>query len=303
MEGRLILQILIVTCFWWNSMSRPSSHNQLPSLLRTVVDDQTDVAYEVKPYSSISGPNGYCVDVKDSDYHDGNPIILWPCKSGQANQIWTFKSDGTLRSNGKCLTTYAFRPGSYIMIYNCDTAAKDANIWELQSDGVIMNPKSGLVLTALPATVGTTLTLETSISSSFQTWRVDNSTRPRLASIIGFNSLCLQATENAVWVAECDSSNERQQWLLYPDGTIRPKQNSNGCLSYNNLVDGKVVVLTCWLGPSSQRWLFSDSGTILNERVNLVMDVKRSDPSLKEIIVWKATGNPNQNWEISPLAY
>ncbi|WCJ21967.1 Beta-galactoside-specific lectin 1 [Euphorbia peplus] len=294
MEWKMMLWLLVATSFGWNSVAISFIRNDV---------DYTQLKSTDQPYSRISGPNGYCVDVKDGNYSDGNPIILWPCKSGpDINQLWAFQSDGTIRSNGMCLASDGFHEGSNIVIYNC--TKKAYNIWSLGQDGEVLNPSSGLVLTAISGAVWTELALHTSVSSSFQTWRVGNDTKPRLVSISGFRGLCMQAKNNAVWIEECESSkNGGKHWLIYPDGTIRPQKNPNGCLSYHNLVNRRIVVLFCGLGPSSQRWLFTENGTILNERSNLVMDVKGSDPSLKEIIVYPATGKPNQKWNVIPLSY
>nr|GFC40624.1 ribosome-inactivating protein [Tanacetum cinerariifolium] len=58
-----------------------------------------------EPTTNIVGRDGQCVNVKDSQYYNGNFIILGACGNAQRNQLWTFKSDGTIRSNRKCLTS------------------------------------------------------------------------------------------------------------------------------------------------------------------------------------------------------
>ncbi|WCJ21968.1 Beta-galactoside-specific lectin 1 [Euphorbia peplus] len=292
MEWKMMLWLFVATSFGWSSMARSSS------FIRNVVD-YTQLKSTDEPYAQISGPNGYCVDVKDANYQDGYPIILWPCKTRlDINQLWAFQSDGTVQSNGMCLASDGFDEGSNIVIYNC---TRNAVTWSLGQDGEILNPFSGLVLTAIQGAVGTKLSLHTSVSSSFQTWRVGNDTNPRLVLITGLRGLCLQTKDNAVWIEDCESSNNAEKnWLLYPDGTIRPQQNPNGCVSYNP-VNRRIITLFCGLEPTSQRWLFTENGTLLNERANLVMDVARSDPSLKEISLYGYTGNANQKWEVIPL--
>ncbi|KAK1370573.1 Ribosome-inactivating protein [Heracleum sosnowskyi] len=67
-----------------------------------------------EPTIRIVGRNGLCADVRDGFYIDGNSIILWPCKSNEdVNQLWTLKAEGTIRSNGKCLTTRGGQTGGY----------------------------------------------------------------------------------------------------------------------------------------------------------------------------------------------
>nr|GFC69790.1 ribosome-inactivating protein [Tanacetum cinerariifolium] len=58
-----------------------------------------------EPTINIVRRDGQCVNVKDSQYYNGNFIILGACGNAQRNQLWTFKSNGTIRSNGKCLTS------------------------------------------------------------------------------------------------------------------------------------------------------------------------------------------------------
>nr|GFA09982.1 lectin precursor [Tanacetum cinerariifolium] len=69
--------------------------------------------------------DGQCVNVKDSQYYNGNFIILGACENAQRNQLWTFKSNGTIRSNGKCLTSGYGGWGAYIMIAN----GANARVW------------------------------------------------------------------------------------------------------------------------------------------------------------------------------
>ncbi|WCJ33728.1 Beta-galactoside-specific lectin 3 [Euphorbia peplus] len=269
-------------------MSRPSSDKKFQSLLKNQVD-----ASEV--ISKISGPNAFCWSI--ASYFDYEvPVYIDNCDPEKfPNMLWTLRSDGTLRScDIYCLSTPQNTPGSYLILEECiDTVPKDTTIWELR-DGLIMNPASGLVVTAVSGSKKTYLSLESNTFSSFQTWRVNNNTHPSLVTIIGMNSLCLQVTGNAVWVEACHEAKLGQQWYTYPDGTIRPLQNQSECLTYN--IDKLVVTMTCGHEPSRERWLFTQSGTILNEKDKVVIDVKSSRPSLKEIIVYRANGGANQRW-------
>ncbi|XP_010922360.1 ricin [Elaeis guineensis] len=273
--------------------------SQFSPLIRSVVaEDDGDTCAHPEPTTRISGRNGLCVDVRDGQYNDGNPIQLWPCKSNtDANQLWTLKRDGTIRSNGKCLTTYGYSPGSYVMIYDCTTAVTDATRWEVWDNGTIINPRSALVLSAESGNSGTTLTVETNIYASRQGWLASNNTQPFVASIVGFMDLCLETDGTGVWVGNCASNKVEQKWALYADGSIRPQQNQDRCLTSNDLLQGtNITVVSCSPGSSGQRWVFTNDGTILNLKQGLVMDVKGSDPSLKQIILWPFTGNPNQKW-------
>ncbi|XP_058220732.1 ribosome-inactivating protein PMRIPt-like [Rhododendron vialii] len=247
----------------------------------------------------ISGRDGLCVDVRDGRDNDGNPIQLWPCGQ-QSNQQWTFQTDGTIRSLGKCMTTYGYSPGVYITIFNCGTAAQNATKWSLSSDGTITNPHSGLVLTANQAAQGTILTVETNVHAASQGWRVlGEEVNPTVTTIIGFNDLCMQANNDnsRVWLESCVDSRQQQQWALYGDGTIRVNSDHNLCLTSDGHSSLDVIIILRCQGWGNQRWVFnSTDGTILNPNAKLVMDVKESNVSLRQIILYQPTGNPNQRW-------
>ncbi|KAJ4833015.1 hypothetical protein Tsubulata_001701 [Turnera subulata] len=263
-----------------------------------VANDYDETCLEPEPTIRIIGRNGLCVDVSGDDYTDGNPIILYTCKSTEsANQLWTLKRDGTIQSKGKCLTTYNYGPESYVMIYNCSTAAKSTTLWVLDA-GSIINPESLLSLSAESASIGTILAVEPNMYASRQGWLLSNSTEPFVTSIVGFKDLCLQVKGSAVWIEECASNKIEQQWGLYADGTIRPQRTNYKCLTCNNRFEGAtVIIINCTRnGWSSQRWMFKNDGTIMNVYSGLVMEVKESDLSLQQIIIGPPTGTPNQKW-------
>lgn len=252
-----------------------------------------------EPTTNIIGRDGQCVDVRDNQYNNGNPIILWACGNAQRNQLWTFKSDGTIRSNGMCLTTYGYAPGNYIMIYDCDAAVREATQWTLYNAGTIMNPRSGLVIAAETSTQGTVLTVAEDNNSSRQAWSAGKFTQPTINYISGFQEMCLQANgANArVWLANCVIGTEpRQQWALYGDRTIRLYSDHTLCVTSDGHESlDRIILLKCQ-GWGNQRWTFMADGTILNPNARLVMDVRESDVSLQEIILYQPTGNPSQNW-------
>lgn len=272
--------------------------SQFSPLIRSFVDND-DIYCEIpEPTILISGPNGRCVDVKDGKYNNGNPIILWSCNSpATVNQLWTLKRDGTIRSNGKCLTTYGYNAGSYMMIYDCNTAAAPATRWELWTNGSIINPHSTLALNAESGNGGTTLTADENTYATAQGWLASNNTEPFVTSIVGLMDLCMHGNQSSVWLEECVSNKAEQKWAFYSDGSIRPQQNKETCLTSSTDVQGaNVIIVSCSAGRSSQRWVFRNDGTILNLANGFVMDVRGSDPTYKQIIVYKFHGDPNQKW-------
>ncbi|XP_027352709.1 agglutinin-1 [Abrus precatorius] len=276
----------------------PPNANQSPLLIRSVVEQSKICSSHYEPTVRIGGRDGLCVDVSDNAYNNGNPIILWKCKDQlEVNQLWTLKSDKTIRSKGKCLTTYGYAPGNYVMIYDCSSAVAEATYWDIWDNGTIINPKSGLVLSAESSSMGGTLTVQKNDYRMRQGWRTGNDTSPFVTSIAGFFNLCMEAHGNSMWLDVCDITKEEQQWAVYPDGSIRPVQNTNNCLTSEEHKQGATIVMMgCSNAWASQRWVFKSDGTVYNLYDDMVMDVKSSDPSLKQIILWPYTGNANQMW-------
>ncbi|KAL2898898.1 Abrin-a, partial [Bienertia sinuspersici] len=208
------------------------------------------------PKVHITGYNGLCVSVNNGDYHNGNSIVLSECKQGQESQLWSLRSlDQTIRSKGKCLTTYGYKPGHYIMIYDCDTAVPDATKWQINSNvGQIINPKSKLSLTAKKddSTGVYNLVVDQYQYITRQVWYPTNNTNPPVAKIVGLDSLCLTlyGTER-VQMERCDQNIKDKKWAVYPDGSIRPEQHRGRCLKYEN-----VITLGACGGWSDERWMF-----------------------------------------------
>nr|CAM33270.1 monomeric lectin Llm precursor [Sambucus ebulus] len=250
---------------------------------------------------NIIGRDGLCVDVRNGYDTDGTPIQLWPCGS-QRNQRWTFYEDGTIQSMRKCMTANGLNSGSYIMIFNCSTAAEDAIKWEVTIDGSIINPSSGLVMTAPRAASRTILLLENNILAASQGWTVSNDIQPNVTSIVGYKEMCLQANgeNNNVWMENCDGSVQ-QQWALFGDRTIRVNSSRGLCVTSNGYVSKDLIIILKCQGLASQRWLFNSDGSVVNPNTTLVMDVRRSNVSLREIILYPSTGNPNQKWRTEVL--
>nr|GFB82370.1 ribosome-inactivating protein [Tanacetum cinerariifolium] len=96
------------------------------SAIRMPVPVADEQCPDGEPTTNIVRRDGQCVNVKDSQYYNGNFIILGACGNAQRNQLRTFKSDGTIRSNGKCLTSGYGSWGAYIMIFDCDIVPEAA---------------------------------------------------------------------------------------------------------------------------------------------------------------------------------
>ncbi|MER5639111.1 RICIN domain-containing protein [Kitasatospora sp. NPDC002227] len=95
----------------------------------------------------ITGINGLCADDSGASTANGNPIIVYGCGAGAANQQWTVRPDGTLRTLGKCMdiTGGNTADGTLVELYDCNAGAAN-QVWQPQPNGTLKNPKSGKCL-------------------------------------------------------------------------------------------------------------------------------------------------------------
>lgn len=247
--------------------------------------------------ATIIGQNGFCVDASNRLHQDDNSIILYRC-GYQSNQEWTFLSDKTIRYSNKCLT---FDTSRFVVLYNCSEVEKKSNIrWNVAIDGTISNPSSGLVLTTNPSTNSSQLIVEVNKFTTSQGWRVGNYVEPLTGSIIGLEEMCLEATNNNtnVWLEKCVKNKAEQYWAVYGDGSIRVNSKRNLCVSSSsNRILALIIIEEC-NGTSNQRWNFLANGAILNPETKMVMDVYRFMVSRKKNILYRKTGERNQEWAL-----
>ncbi len=126
-----------------------------------------------------SGYNGYCLDDKNGDTSDGNPIDLWSC-NGSTSQDWTTYSssgtpdEGTIEIFGKCLAVAGGSTINYAVVEldTCDGTPGQQWVWST-TQNIIQNTGSGKCL-SVPfddKNNGTQLAIETCTTDNLaQTW-------------------------------------------------------------------------------------------------------------------------------------
>lgn len=245
----------------------------------------------------IIGRDGLCLDVIGGYGDDHIPTQLWPC-GAQNNQLWTIRTDGTIRAMGKCLVPNGNDPGAYTMINNCDNSKPDDKTWKLYPDGTLTHVHSGLVLTTQTIGPHPITTIESNTYAATQSWDTADDGAPIVTPIIGLRRMCLQAQNDNVhiWLNKCVKNNRQQYWAFYGDGSIRANFNTSLCMTCGAKSPNDAIILSKCEGLARQRWEAKEDGTILNPSTDLVMDVKGSDPNLRQIILFAPTGNPNQQW-------
>ncbi|KAJ4828920.1 hypothetical protein Tsubulata_008094 [Turnera subulata] len=263
-----------------------------------VVYGGDDLCPELEPTTRIVGRDGLCVVVQDSDPTDGNKIILDDC---EFDHFWTFKRDGTIRWNDKCLTGIKIFPNQSsnnndqtinitMVIYDCSTAPSVSIQWNVTTDGSIVSIEyDDLSLTA-PAGQGTPLTLEDTVLSSAQAWLPTNHYQPFRAAISDIFSagyLRLKEGDDRVLVIERLRNGRKitRDWAIYADGTIRPVSALHRCLT---LTLGKVeienrVVLEDCIGSYKQRWMFRSNGFLVNPESGLILGARQDSSVLTPI--------------------
>ncbi|KIF71533.1 ricin B lectin [Streptomyces sp. AcH 505] len=117
-----------------------------------------------------SGVAGKCLDVNAGSSANGAAVQIWGCNGTDA-QIWSARTDGTLRALGKCLdaTGAGTANGTKIEIWDCNGGTNQQ--WQVYNGGY-RNPVSGRCLDdpAASTTDGTQLVLWDCNGSANQKW-------------------------------------------------------------------------------------------------------------------------------------
>ncbi|MEU1047768.1 lectin [Streptomyces sp. NPDC005897] len=119
----------------------------------------------------VTGVNGKCLDVDNSQTADGTEVQVWTC-NGTGAQRWTLPGDGTVRALDKCLDVSGggSADGTKIQLWTCNGSG--AQTWAPQADGTVRNPQSGKCLDASGGTWndGTPVHLWTCHTGPNQKW-------------------------------------------------------------------------------------------------------------------------------------
>ncbi|MER6069572.1 ricin-type beta-trefoil lectin domain protein [Streptomyces sp. NPDC001817] len=134
-----------------------------------------DAAGWIKPPVPVggqvrSGVAGKCLDVNGGNSANGTATEIWSCNGSDA-QLWSARSDGTLRALGKCLdaTGGGTANGTKIEIWDCNGGSNQQ--WKAYNGGY-RNPVSGRCLDdpRASATDGTQLILWDCHGGANQQW-------------------------------------------------------------------------------------------------------------------------------------
>jgi hypothetical protein len=70
----------------------------------------------------VNHGGGKCIDVTDEG-RTGVQLGIWDCEPVEPWRTWTFYSDGTVRSEGHCMTAVGSGDGAPIQVGSCDGGA------------------------------------------------------------------------------------------------------------------------------------------------------------------------------------
>ncbi|WP_433019686.1 ricin-type beta-trefoil lectin domain protein [Kribbella sp. CA-294648] len=110
---------------------------------------------------------GRCLDVNAANSANGTPTIIWDCHTN-ANQQFT-RTGQALQVLGKCLEVpFNAGSGTPTRIWDCNGGTNQQ--WNLNDNGTITNPQTGLCLTATGTANASPTTITPCTTNSNQRW-------------------------------------------------------------------------------------------------------------------------------------
>ncbi len=267
----------------------------------TVANVQSNIASVTYAGSSgggagvgVTGPAGKCLDVFGRDTGAaGTNVTLSSCEHDAADQHWqyirstptVFAGSGvgeyvnTLKTLGRCLDIKgnATAPATQVELWDCSNIGGQK--WVQQSDGTLLNPQSGLCLTAPggSTTDGTVLDIEACTGSTSQKFLVTLGLLIQGQTIAAPGGKCVDVfgvntggNGSNVDLFECQREATDQQWWHQADLSIT---TLGRCLDVkgNTTASGTLVALYDCNGVGGQKWVQQTNGTLLNPQSGLCL--------------------------------
>ncbi len=204
--------------------------------------------------------NGKCLTDPGNRTGNGSRVNVSNCQTGAA-QRWTVGSDGTIRVHNHCLDIAGQRgaAGQPAQLWQCTRGPRE--IWVQGTAGELVNPPSGLCLTAS----GSGTKMGACRIKPADAWTLPAG--PVLAASAGtclddFHSVGNNG--NPIDMYSCNGT-PIQNWTFEPDGSIRVYGNK--CVTVRTLgrVGTKVVLWTCSAANRGQHWAVVQSGSLSSE--------------------------------------
>ncbi|GHO98070.1 hypothetical protein KSF_081180 [Reticulibacter mediterranei] len=250
----------------------------------------------------IVGISGKCVDDRQIETTNGNPIQVVGCNQTAAQQ-WTQGPGNTLEVLGKCMTASngGTTDGTAVVLFDC--SASPSQIWQPQANGTLLNPASGLCLNA-PAN-DAALTIAQCTGNANQQWKLPTSNSITVTDPGKQQAIVGKAVKLQIKAASFDT----QQKLSY-SATGLPAglsiESATGVISGTPTTGGSstvVVTVKDSAGATkttSFRWdVVKGVGPITNSRGDCVDDNSSQTTNGNPIQVVRCNQTAAQQWTVS----
>lgn len=125
------------------SSSPPPSTKSTAAAAGSGATKETTTAPSLANGVSIRGKgSGRCIDLTEPNPEESTPLQLWDC-AGTAGQTWTFMSDGTIRTLGKCMDVIARSQddGAGVQLTVCNDSV--AQQFRVSAEDELINTQTG----------------------------------------------------------------------------------------------------------------------------------------------------------------
>ena len=246
----------------------------------------------------LTGPGGRCLDLANNDPTQVD-LRMWDCNRSPAQQ-WLSIGDGTLRVDGKCLDSGGTAAGTGVPDMACAPGASTQQ-WVPQPDGSLINPASGLCLTAVSGDQGGAIVINPCTGSLLQQWHLTAQVLVR-GQLVGIGGKCIDVkndspSSTSTWLWDC-TQQTGEFWNTNGDGTIRAFGN---CMDPGATGNGSGLNLAACSGSATQQWDAQPDGYLYNVGAGRVVDDQFGNTGNGTALqIFDGLGNPNQKWS-TPL--
>jgi hypothetical protein len=249
-----------------------------------------------------SAVGGKCLDDTGSGTADNNPVQLWSCNGGAAQQ---WQLDGAeIRVFGKCLSDLngATANGTKVVLYTCqpsDYAIAASQDWYVGPGGVLFNANGGCLDDPSASQAnGVKLQIWGCNGRVQQHWTLP--TGPMASAIPHLcaddtNASTANGTKVQLWTCNGQKS---QQWTATPTGTVQIQGKCLDVVNYGTADGSKLQLWSC-NGSATQSWLTLPNGQIMNAGSGRCLD----DPGATtkdgtQLQIWDCNASTQQSWRV-----
>lgn len=268
------------------------------------------VAYPARP---INAPAGKCIDVAGANNGTlATNVTISTCLREEVDQYWRQNPDQTIVSLGLCLDIKGnlTASGTEVELYTCNGVGGQK--WVQQDNGAMLNPQSGLCLTAPATTNGTVLQIQKCTGAANQKFpaiggQAYNSgghpvTAPgsKCVDVLGDDQYGNWFGVN-VQLWDCATGAADQHWIYKADDkTLRTLTR---CLDIkgNSTAAGTDTQLFNCNGVGGQQWVPQADGTLKNPQSGQCLTATGGATANGTVLeIQPCTGAASQKFGVTP---